>query len=223
MAIVSSGDVTQWLREAGMNGLDCSDAILARAIADAQGLCGRTFEYSPADAGADESRTFAGSDEPDAIIDDLLVLTSVSYAAVGGGAWTVSSGDYILEPAKQPPYQSISRITCPGVVAGFYDGNSVNPYRYAPGVWARGGTITIVGQWGYAATVPGPVVEAVCMLCADRLTMGSRFTAAGSGITSERIGSVAVTYGENVPKTNIRREAEAILAGYVRYPKEPHL
>lgn len=195
MALATAGDYSDWATMVGLptapDGL--ADA-LAWASAEAVRHCGRAFAYAPADAGADETRSFTGNGDPALPIDDLLAVTSVTF---DGAA--LAAGAYYLEAAGAPPYLYIVRAT----------------YN-----WTQGKTLQITGQWGYAATVPADVVEAVCMLAAARLQGAGTWTS--GGVKSTSVLGVSVTYaGASEGLDGKRQDALRLLNHYRRCDPEP--
>lgn len=210
MAIVTAQNLTDWLASVGLSDVPGVQATaLAYAISEAQRYCGRGFTYDPADAGADVARTFAGDDTPTLIIDDLLAITSLSVA---GSA--IGSGSYRLEAAGSSPYLYATRLASDLVTT---DGNTIGR---GLSVWSAGSTITITGQWGYAATTPEPVIEAVCMLAACRLLSGDDWSMA----SIKRTSVLAVTVERNPDGlAKKRKEALDLLRPFRRLEREPHL
>lgn len=211
--IVSTTQYTAWLASVGLSGITADATALTNAIAEAQAYCGRSFAYSPADAGADEARTFTGSDEPCLVIDDLLTLTSLTY--VGTGTPTALTGDsYELEAVGASPYIYVTRKRS---IQTF---NDYGETLHGNGIWSSDTTITITGQWGYAATVPTEVVEAVCMLALVRQLSGREWLSAGHSSVS--IGQVSRNFSGDMLKAK-REEARGKLRNFKRVEKEPHL
>lgn len=186
-------------------------AALDKATEEIRNHCGRSFTYSPADAGADEARTFAGNDEPTIDIDDLLVATSIVYngSAVAATEYDLLSGD------NKPPYVYLKRATSKILSTS---GGEVTVT--ATGSWTVGYDVTITGQWGYAATVPDPVVEACCELAALRLLGGDGWNALG--VKSTAVLSVSVTYDASMVAAK-KAEALGRLRSYRRIDPEPNL
>jgi hypothetical protein len=180
---------------------------LDKAIAAVKGHCGRGFEASAEGV----TRTFAGNGEPVLDIDDLLAVTSITYngSAVTATEYNLLSGD------NKAPWVYLERATNATLQTS---GGEVAVTK--TGVWVVGYDVTIVGQWGYAATVPEEVVEACCELAALRLLGGDGWNALG--VKSTAVLSVSVTYDPALVAAK-RAEAFGRLRGYRRIEPEPNL
>lgn len=215
ISLVTVSDMTRWLSTVGLTTIDANQDALDKAIAEVQSYCGRTFVYSPADAGKDEARTFLGNDEPSLVIDDLLEIASVSVSDGGG---TLAEDSYRLEAVGASPYIYLTRCQDYLLNQLYYD-QYQPPYQRPLGIWSRGLTITVTGQWGFAATVPADVVEAVCMLAAARQLSGSGWAA--GDVESTSVLSVRVQFGSRLQVK--RKEALELVRDHRRIEKEPHL
>lgn len=216
MGIVTITDYSTWLSSVGLSAITPNQAALDYAIEEARAACGRSFTYSPADGGADEARTFAGSGEPTIVIDDLLTCSAISYTGADLGTAAMATGTYTLEAAGSSPYIYLVRQRSLAL-SGYVD----NRRYIAPGVWPEASTITITGQWGYAATTPKPVVEAICMLAAVRLLSGGDWT--NAGIKRTQVLNVTVDFAQGNSLEAKVVEAKGKLRDFARIEKEPHL
>lgn len=214
MSLATLAQLDAWAVMAGAElpaNATARQAALDKATVEVQNHCGRTFTYSPADGGADEARTFAGNDEPTLDIDDLLAVTSVVYNGT-----VLAATDYnLLSGDNAAPYFYLERA-----VSVILDTSAGEVTVTKGGVWAVGYDVVITGQWGYAATVPEPVVEACCMLAALRLLGGDRWNALG--VKSTSVLSVSVTYDAALVR-EMRAEALGKLRNYCRIDGEPSL
>jgi hypothetical protein len=113
-------------------------------------------------------------------------LLSVS-ALVTGGAATLTTGQYRLQPRNGEYYSAIELLS--GVSWG----------------WSIDGEIAVTGLWGMAATVPEPVREAAIMLTAWTY---KRY-AAGLQDATANLDLGQLLYSEGVPK-----QVQFLLQGY---------
>lgn len=183
---------------------------LDKATVDIRDHCGRSFTYSPADAGADEARTFVGNAEPTLDLDDCL---SVGSVALDGSSLDDTS--YRADAVGASPYIYLVRVRNNSSL--YLD---ETPVVYYLGTWPVDSVITVTGQWGYAAAVPDAVVEACCMLAALRMLGGDGWNALNVKTTA--ILSVSVTYDLAMAKEK-RAEALGLLRKYKRISPEPNL
>lgn len=211
--LATDNELSTWATANGVTLPSAGHAeALERATAEVQTYCGRAFVMSPSDGGADEARTFNGNGEPELGIDDLLEITSVTISDDA-----VDSTGYKLHGAGTLPYTSIERSTTTTFETQV--GGYTVPANY---VWTEGSAnIEITGLWGYASTVPAPVVEACCMLAALRLLGGSGW--GQLGISATDVLNVSIKFDGGARTSALRKAALEQCRAYRRAEPEPNL
>ena len=209
--IVTEAQFTTWLASIGLaDPPGVAATALGYAIDEVTSFCGRGFVYSPEDGGKDEARTYAGSGEPFLVIDDCLEVVSV---AVDGA--DVGAAAFETHRAGSGPIIYLKRVTGAFLPTPISFGTTL-----LAGYWPSGATITVTGQWGYAATTPPSVVEAVCQLALARMMSGRLWQ--NLGVQKSQVLTVSVQFSQADAKAKAA-EALALVAALQRVEKEPSL
>lgn len=179
----TSQDVFDRLGAAGVTlradaSTDRVDAVLAAVESELEVGCQRQFVADTAVS----ARYFDGSGTPLLEIDDYIPasITAVALMGYSSIAASFSSWNELYDDGKPACVIALRRGTLPQLGLVYLD-------RFPQG----SGNIKVTGKWGYAASIPAQVWEAVALEAAARLASEALFQPGYDSTTGEHSGRLS--------------------------------
>lgn len=170
-----------------VTGADATERI-ARVRAEVAGeVLQRTSRQFLADSN-DTTRTYDGSGSPEFEVDEMVSLTSARVIGLQSEP-SYFLDNVVLVAEYTVPYTRI--VTAKGSLPAFTTSVATYPYRTLFPAGRQ--NIQVTGKFGYAATIPQDLFEAVAGECAHRLALEVGWRPTGA-VSERRAGDATVKF-----------------------------